>query len=450
MGGGNVAETDMTHEREALERGILCACLIDAEVAPLLVQDGRLTKQMFSVKEHEVMWRGLMAMVQAGRGIDPLSVNAYFREHGAAKHIKDGEVTARLLDEVPFSPPLIGYARNWVESLRTLVLSMEDAPQHRQLGQVDEAKSLLTRDASSVLTYPIQTLANLRGGWMPGEVDVLAAASNSGKTTLLSTLARKWVEQKRRVFYAGFELPAANLRLQWAAHQAGCLPGDIVSGAYLLRPDAEQIRERVTAALEVQEERVDFLRCADADFVDVASLRAMGEEAAAWGAEVFVIDHIDHVSGSGDLHAQSRQVVSMVLELAKRTGVRYLVATQLNQQGLAQDFLRSHRPVREEYIKQGGHKKEVATFMLGLARAIRPDVSPDDIKAVRDRRAGIETIEEPYTSQVNVMKHRHYGDRVGKVRKLAWERGEYTDYLSPAERSIVAPVRRRNDLLMAE
>jgi hypothetical protein len=88
--------------------------------------------------------------------------------------------------------------------------------------------------------------------------------------------------------------------------------------------------------------------------------------------------------------------------------------------------------------------------MLGLARAIRPDVSPDDIKAVRDRRAGIETIEEPYTSQVNVMKHRHYGDRVGKVRKLAWERGEYTDYLSPAERSIVAPVRRRNDLLMAE
>jgi len=176
-------------------------------------------------------------------------------------------------------------------------------------------------------------------------------------------------------------------------------------------------------------------------------LKQMGKEAAEWGADVFIIDHIDHVSGSGDLHAQSRQVVATVLELAKSTGVRYLIATQLNQQGLSQDFLRSHRPVREETIKQGGHKKEIATFMMGLARAIRPDATAEDIKAVRERRAGVDTIEELYTSQVNVMKHRHYGDRVGKVRRLTWERGEYTDYLSPEERTMHGRVMRRNDVM---
>lgn len=432
--------------RESLERGILCACLIDPEVAPLLIADKRLAKQMFSVKAHEVLWRGMVAMVQEGRTIDPLTVGAYFREHRAEKHIDNGNLIGLLLDEIPYSPPLIGYARGWVESLAKLVMSEEDKGQHDQRTQVGIAKGLLDRDVGSLMTYPVLTCGKLRGGWMPGEVDVLAAASNSGKTTLLSTFARKWVGQKRRVYYAGFELPAANLRLQWAAHEAGFAPGDIVSGEYLLRPDAEDVKARVKLALAEQEERVDYLRCADAAFVNVESLTQMGREAADWGADVFIIDHIDHVSGSGDLHAQSRQVIATVLELAKSTGVRYLIATQLNQQGLAQDYLRSHRPVREEYIKQGGHKKEIATFMMGLARAIRPDATAEDIKAVRERRAGVDTIEELYTSQVNVMKHRHYGDRVGKVRRLTWERGEYTDYLSPEERTIHGRILRRNDM----
>lgn len=433
-------------ERESLERAILCCCLIDPEVVPQLVADRILTRQMFAVKSHEVLWRGMAAMAQDGRVVDPLTVGAYFREHGASKHIEDGNLIGRLLDEVPLFPPLIARAREYVESLARLIMSVEDKGQHSQRSQVGAAKGLLDRDPGSVMTYPILTCGKLRGGWMPGEVDVLAAASNSGKTTLLSTFARKWVGQGRRVYYAGFELPAANLRLHWAAHEAGFMPGDIVSGEYLLRPDADEVKARVKLALAEQEERVDYLRCADAAFVNVDSLKQMGKEAADWGADVFIIDHIDHVSGSGDLHAQSRQVVATVLELAKSTGVRYLVATQLNQQGLAQDFLRSHRPVREEYIKQGGHKKEIATFMMGLARAIRPDATAEDIKAVRERRAGVDTIEELYTSQVNVMKHRHYGDRVGKVRRLTWERGEYTDYLSPDERTIHGRVLRRNDM----
>lgn len=412
-----------------------------------LEQDGAITRSLFSSKKAEVLWRAVSAMARQGMRIDPLTVSAYLREHGADKFVP-GEYIGELLNEVIVPLPMIEYARGWVVSLRSLVSSLDNPLGAKQRHQVSAARDLLTRDESSVMTYPIMTLGKLRGGWMPGEVDVLAAASNSGKTTLLSTFARRWVASGKRVYYAGFELPAANLRLQWAAHEAGFMPGDIVSGEYLTRADAAQVRERVENALAIQEERVDYLRCADAAFVDVASLQEMGKEAAEWGADVFIIDHIDHVSGSGDLHAQSRQVVATVLELAKSTGVRYLVATQLNQQGLAQDPLRSHRPVREEFIKQGGHKKEVATFMMGLARAINPSADPEAVKAVRDRRASVSTIEEPYTSQVNVMKHRHYGDRVGKSRKLTWERGEYIDYLSDEERRVSGRVFVRNDLLL--
>jgi replicative DNA helicase len=435
------------HERESLERAILCACLQEPQAVDELLKAG-LDKKDFLDKRHQVLWRAMTAMVGRGQVVDPLTILAFLRSYEAEKHAGGAEYVSELLHDVFIGGgSMAERCLQWLRSLRELAAAVDDAAGTAQRRQVELAHSVLERDPSSVMTYPIATLARLRGGWSPGEIDFLAAASNSGKTTLLSTLARRWVGAGRKVYYAGFELPAHQLRLQWAAREAGLLPGDVVSGEYLTKPDGQSVRAKVQAALKEQEERIDYLRCADASFVDVKGLRTMAHEAAEWGADVFIIDHIDHVEGTGDLHGQSRQVVASMLELAKSTGVRFLVATQLNQQGLSQDFLRSHRPVREEYIKQGGHKKEVATFMLGLARAIRKDVTKEELKAVRDRIKEIHTIEEPYTSQVNVMKHRHYGDRVGSVRLLAWERGEYTDYLSPEERKAGA-VMRRNDILM--
>lgn len=435
------------HERNSLERAILCACLQDPTAVGEMAKAG-LDRKDFSDRRHQVLWRAMYAMHTRGQLVDPLTTLAFLRSYDAEGMAGGSEYVAELLHDVFIGgDSMADRARHWLHALRDLAAAVDDASGTAQRRQVDAAHAVLNRDARSVMTYPIGTIAKLRGGWSPGEVDFLAAASNSGKTTLLSTLSRKWVSDKRKVYYAGFELPAHQLRLQWAAREAGYLPGEIVSGEYLSRPDSDIVRAKVAESLKQQEERLEYLRCADVNFVDVKGLKAMTHEAAEWGADVFIIDHIDHVEGTGDLHGQSRQVVATMLEIAKSTGLRFLVATQLNQQGLAQDFLRSHRPVREEYIKQGGHKKEVATFMMGLARAIRRDVTKEELKAVRDRVAEIGTIEEPFASQVNVMKHRHYGERVGQVRMLAWERGEYTDYLTPEERKAGA-IMRRNDILM--
>lgn len=435
------------HERTSLERAILCACLQEPQAVEVLVKAG-LDKRDFLDRRHQVLWRAMSAMHGRGQVVDPLTTLAFLRSHDAESHVGGNEYVMELLGEVFIGGHSVAErSLQWLRSLRELAEAIDDAAGTAQRRQVDAAHAILQRDASSVMTYPIPTLAKLRGGWSQGEVDFLAAASNSGKTTLLSTLSRRWVSEGRKVYYAGFELPAHQLRLQWAAREAGYLPGEIVSGEYLAGPNANIVREKVAIALREQEQKLDNLRCADVNFVDVKGLKAMAHEASEWGADVFIIDHIDHVEGTGDLHGQSRQVVATMLEIAKSTGLRFLVATQLNQQGLAQDFLRSHRPVREEYIKQGGHKKEVATFMMGLARAIRRDVTKEELKAVRDRVKELHTIEEPYASQVNVMKHRHYGERVGQVRLLAWERGEYTDYLSPEERRTGA-ILRRNDIAM--
>jgi replicative DNA helicase len=430
----------------SLERAILWAGLQDHAVVPTLLamQVGRQDFQ--SDKRLEVLWRAMAAVHLRGQRVDPHSVTAFLREHNAMTHAGGDEFIVDLLTEMILSMPLSAYAEGWVQSLRRLRMATDHPDATRQRTQFDAARERMNVTPEKMLRYPIKTLDDLRGGWAPSEVDFCAAASGAGKTTMLSTLSRKWVGEGRRVFYAGFELPPEVLRLQWAAHEAGFLPADIVSGEYHHWPNRLDVHDRVMAALAKQEERIDLLRCADADHVTVDGLRKMGEQASRWGCDVFIIDHIDHVDGNADLHQQSRQVTSQILSIAKATGVRFLVATQLNQQGLAQDRLRSHRPVREEFIKQGGHKKEIATFMFGLSRAIKSDVTKEDLKRVRDGASEVSVIEEPYAAQVNVMKHRWYGDRLGKVRLLSWERGEYTEYLSAEERKPSRRVLVRNDL----
>jgi replicative DNA helicase len=426
----------MMGNEESLERGIIAVCLQDGTCVMELIAHG-VTKQDFaSDKRLALLWRAMVAVHARKQKPDPLTVAAFLREHDAFEKAGDAMLMADLMDEYAVPDPPVAYALSWVRSLRQLRAAKQDPVATKQRHQFTEARERMALPAERMLRYPLLTLDKLRGGWSPGEVDVLAAASNAGKTTLLSTLARLWVAEGRKVFYAGFELPPSALRLQWAAHEAGYLPADIVSGEYQHWPNKDDVAARVELALAAQESKLDLLRCADASYVDVASLRQMGREAADWGCDVFIIDHIDHVDGKGDLHQQSRQVVAEVLRIGKDTGVRFLVATQLNQTGLKDDRLRSHRPVREEMIKQGGHKKEVATFMFGLSRAIRSTVTKEELKAARDGFADVQTIEEPYAAQLNVMKHRWYGDRVGKVRLLSWERGEYTEFMSEEERKV--------------
>lgn len=435
----------MTPEQHNLGEAVLGACLMDKAVAPALVSATLLEPRLFGDGVMYAMAKALVAMVKGGRPVDPLTFMAFIREHGVEDKYDWGSAIGPCLVAAGVPGDLVVHATDWATALKRLV-HRPDSAKAAQIAQLDEASARMNLTQDSVLTYGIITLAKLRGGWMPGEVDFLAAQSAGGKTTLLTTLTRKWVDQRRKVFYAGFELPASALRLQWAARDAGYVPADIVSGEYLRWPHAAEVREKMQAAIKAQEGRLDQLRCADAAFVTVDQLRKLGRQAAEWGADVFIIDHIDHVEGTGDIYGQSRQAVAAVLEMAKETGVRYLVATQLNQQGLGQDILRSHRPVREEWVKNGGHKKEISTFMFGLARATRRNVSPEELKAVREGRAAVDTIEEPYASQVNVMKHRWYGDRIGKRQLLTWDRGEFTDYLDEQERKATQRVLVRRDL----
>lgn len=412
-------------EVTGLRRGILACCILNPHIAPTLRANGMFEPKEFGTGKLYVLARAIAAMVDRNRPIDPLTLSAFLRENKVTDRV-DGTDIGLLLDEVPVVD--IDRCIAWVEALRRLSLAALDPMAVANAEQIDTAKRRLSLNAQAPMRYPIGGLDRLRGGIMPGEVDILAATTGGGKTTLLTTLTKRWVEQGKKVLYAGFEMPATNLRQIWAASDAGYRPGDILSGEYLSWPNVETVQANVMSAMQAQVPVLDFLRCADLPFVDVKGIARLLDEAAAWGADIVIIDHLDHVQGSGDLYGQSRQVGAAILDRCRDTGVRVLGATQLNNTGKNDDPFRSHRPVREEWVKMGGHKQEIATFMFGLARLLRRDVTAEELKAVREKRAAIRTIEQEFAAQVNVMKHRWYGERVGETALLRWERGMFKDY----------------------
>lgn len=413
------------NEADNLRRGILACCILRRDIAPTLRAHGMFEPKEYGDGQLYVLARAIAAMVDRNRPIDPLTLMAFLREHKVADRI-DAALIASLLDEVPIVETERCIA--WVEALRNLMLATDDPMALANAEQIDTGKRRLALGSASLLRYPIPCLDRLRSGWMPGEVDILAGTTGGGKTTLLTTLTKGWLSAGRKVMYAGFEMPASSLRQIWAASDAGYRPGDILGGDYLEWPDVETVKANVASAMEAQRAMLDRLRCADLPFVDVKSIGKLLDQAAAWGADVVIIDHLDHVQGDGDLYRQSRQVLATVLDRARDTGVRVLGATQLNNEGKKDDILRSHRPVREEWIKMGAHKQEIATFMYGLSRVLRQDVTVEELKAVRERRASVKTIEAPYAAQVNVMKHRWHGDRIGDIGLMKWERGQFRDW----------------------
>ncbi len=419
--------SDELTELTMLRRGILSCCIQRADIAPTLRAHGMFEPAEFGDKRDKlyILARAIAAMVDRNRPIDVLTLSAFLREHNVTDRV-DARDIGDLLDEVP----ILDAARcvTWVEALRRLSLSKLDPMAAQNSEQISMGKRRLTIGAQSVMRYPVGALDRLRGGWMPGEIDILCGTSGGGKTTLLTTLTKGWIDQGKKVLYAGFEMPATNLRLMWASSAAGYRPGDILSGEYLSWPNVDTVNANLASAMNAQEATLDLLRCADLPFVDVKSIVRLLDEATAWGADMVIIDHLDHVQGVGDLYSQSRQVVAAILDRARDTGIRVLGATQLNNTGKNDDPFRSHRSVREEWVKMGSHKQEVATFMYGLSRVLRKDVTNEELKAVREKRAAIKSIEQPYAAQANVMKHRWYGERIGDIGLMKWERGQFKDW----------------------
>jgi hypothetical protein len=307
--------------------------------------------------------------------------------------------------------------------------------------QVGVTRADLYRESEDFLRLPYPALDAVVGGLAPSDIWFVAAFSGRGKTTLLTSVVDEYIGAGRNVYLMGLEsqpneirthLACRELTRRWYASNgqdgARVDGGDVLSGALQDRAEWPALRRLLVAAVEAQAERPmrDRLTVDGARFVTAAGLRDACRRAANLEADVMVIDHIDHIGGESGGSAsfeESVRACNAALSAAQEYGIRMLVATQLNNQGVRADPLAGFRPPQPHHVYLGPQKRMIASGMLGLYRPMKQGITPDEIKAARDDRVDLSTVLEPNTMGVVVMKNRKQGRNEGKRVSLGVEHG---------------------------
>lgn len=291
----------------------------------------------------------------------------------------------------------------------------------------------LDRPASSYLRLPFADVDALVGGTSPGSVVIACAFSGHGKSTFVDNALDAWYLAGKKVYMLPLETKPHEARTRWACLRTNYNPADALSGELKRLEESgvkwavearSAIKAEITRAAKEHAEQVYF---AGVDFIDVERLWAAGQAAKDFGADVLIVDHIDHVrAGDGsNLYTESVSVSKELLSVAQHFELTIFATSQLNNETVGGDFLSVHQPPRPHFVKMGGHKREVAVWMLGLYKPLRVSgVTADEMKAVRSQTMDVTRILEPNCMGVSVMKHRYYGAREGKKCYLRVEHGK--------------------------
>lgn len=302
--------------------------------------------------------------------------------------------------------------------------SFESAP-----GQIDEARRELSRPIDEYLAWPYGSLAHVLGGFAPGELCIAAAFSGGGKTLFTTNVEYDLMRQGRTVYHIGLETRPALVRLHFACLALGYYVGDVLSGAAKLRPDWPDMERALRLEMARNWGEGQQLIVNRERWLDELRLTKALKEAAFYGADLVVIDHMDHLATPDhtSLYQASVRTTRRLVEMTQELSLRVLALSQLNNDAVRGDVLVRHMPPRPEMVFMGGHKRQVSTTMLGIFQPLDPDLSPEDTKLVRAGKLEVAKVLQPNVMGVSVLKHRHYGSREGRVVKLGVERGRVFD-----------------------
>lgn len=305
-------------------------------------------------------------------------------------------------------------------------------PHYQTLEETGEAVADLYRPEGAYNHVPWSALDHVIGGMPGGEVCYIAAFSSNGKTMFLTSLLDEWFNTtEKRIYYMGLESKPKTLRTHWACKRLGYDAGDLFSGKFLSWPNKDLIRKEVEAELESQRkgDKYDRVRFCPTPYINAEKIKRAAEQAAEFQADVFIIDHVDHIEGTGkSLYEQSQQVNQAILNIAQEYEFLMMPATQLNNEAVKGNRIALHLPPQPQHVKWGNGKREKATWMLGLYRPLKVAGVPiSDLKAVNAGMKPSSEVCEPHTMAAVVMKHRFYGSREWQRVYLGVEKGKVKD-----------------------
>lgn len=307
-------------------------------------------------------------------------------------------------------------------------------PETLASNQVADALLHLDRHPDALVRWPFSDLDALTGPMGEGEVWFVPAFSGGGKSTFVVSAIEAWRLAGKKIYVMPLELQANRFRTMLACMETGTPPGDALSGELRADPRRDDERDRLKKALFAQTKTayVQQVMISEQRAINIAGLQKGLQEAKAFGADIVIIDHIDHIAGdaSGNMFQSSKLVNHAALRMAQDNGLLLVFTSQLNLEISKADRLSKYAAPMPHHVMFPSVKLQVATGMIGLyrpLRGMRDDETTDDyLKALKDARAGVGDIPdllEPNTMGVVAMKLRNYGSREGSRITLGMQQG---------------------------
>jgi replicative DNA helicase len=296
--------------------------------------------------------------------------------------------------------------------------------------QIVDAVYRLHEDRTKYPKYPWAKLAHLAGPMCPGDLIMIAARTGGGKSLFLQNLFDALVVSGRAGTYVGLEQSPDKLRTKWA-----CLRADIAPRLVMATRDEERGSLEWHNAMDAvqrefawqKSEPIRHLAHFSAQrMINARGLKTWTEWAVDHGCQFVIVDHIDrvdHGDGRNSFHEMSR-TIRLAKELAEKHGIVMLLATQVSRPG---DALEKFMPPSLHQLRGGGTKEEESDTVLGVYRPLKVGTTDKDLKAVRQGMRPADTILEPNTMGVMVLKHRLDGPVANKVVQLRVEHQRVLD-----------------------
>jgi hypothetical protein len=335
--------------------------------------------------------------------------NAIVLRNTGVKDLSD----LHLREGVAFRDSLAGF----IKAAKETHLSQSRASDY---AQHQAAKAALARPASDYKRLPWPSLDRIVGPIPPASLWYVAFLSGNGKTTLLGSFVDLAIARGQRVYVMPLEVKPEQFRRILAARRCGFLPGYVVSGEFTESHLADQQVAALSAELDAILELP--IKISDAQNCSPSAILTAAREAQEFGADWFIVDHIDHLPGKGGIE-ESVTANTTLFQATQQYQLRTFAATQMNQHASRSDDLAYHVLPREDWIKYGKYKQEKADGILGGYRQLRLDATKEELKDYRARKIPMEQICEPNTMTVGLLKHRAYGNRLGQRAVLSVRNG---------------------------
>lgn len=298
--------------------------------------------------------------------------------------------------------------------------------------QIIDAIAHIERNPHRLVRWPYPALDEVTGPMGEGEVWFTAAFSGGGKTTFVVSTIHAWREAGKRIYVMPLELHASRFRTYLACMETGIHPGDALSGQLRSDPARKGDRERLVEAVRAQVHH-ENLMISEQRSINVRGLEKGLKEAKAFGADVVIVDHIDHIEGGNgsNLYAESVAVNNAALVMAQENGMLLWFTSQLNMEiGKGRDHLAKFGPPMQHHLMFPTAKIKNATGIIGLFRPLRApkpgETGKEYAAALKAARAGdvdAPKALEPGVVGVNAMKLRNYGQHEGRKVILGFARG---------------------------